>query len=437
LYFLTLNFSDAPPFRDLGNITAIGVTLAFLFSVIFLPSILAILPMRARASDRASGEADVMEKFADFVIAKRKQLAVIMSAVVIILALMIPRLEVDDQWLQYFDHSISFRGDSEFMMDNLTGIYRIEYSVGGAGAGGITDPDYLAKLEEFNSWLSDQAEVTHVYSIIDIMKRLNKNMHGDNPNWDRIPQNNELAAQYLLLYEFSLPYGLDLTDRINIDKSATRVTVTLGGDISTTAIRAFKDKSENWLKLHSPEYMWAEATSPPIMFAYIAERNINSMFKGNMIALFLISLVIMIALKNVKIGFISLIPNLVPPIMGFGLWALLVGQVNMAVAFVTAICLGIIVDDTVHFLSKYNRARKEQGMNPEEAVKYVFTTVGSALIITSVILILGFGVLILSAFKMNSLMGMLTSLIIAMALIADLLLLPPILIFLDKLKKGK
>ena len=134
--FLTLNFSDAPPFRDLGNITAIGVTLAFLFSVIFLPSILAILPMRARASDRASGEADVMEKFADFVIAKRKQLAVIMSAVVIILALMIPRLEVDDQWLQYFDHSISFRGDSEFMMDNLTGIYRIEYSVGGAGAGG-------------------------------------------------------------------------------------------------------------------------------------------------------------------------------------------------------------------------------------------------------------------------------------------------------------
>ena len=433
--FLTLNFSDAPPFRDLGNITAIGVFLAFVFSVTFLPALLSILPISVNKQEE--GKVEFVERIGELVIQKRKQLAIVMIAIVVFLGVMIPRLEVDDQWVEYFDHSIPFRGDSEFVMDNLTGIYRIEYSVKADRAGGVTDPEYLKKLEEYTDWLRTQKEVSHVYSVIDIFKRLNKNMHGDDINWYRIPDNQELAAQYLLLYEFSLPYGLDLNDRINIDKSATRVTVTLDGDTPTSVIKDFKNRSENWLRENTPKAMHTEATSPPVMFAYIAERNINSMITGNIIALFLISLIIMISLKNVRIGFISLIPNLVPPIMGFGIWALLVGQVNMAVAFVTAISLGIIVDDTVHFLSKYNRARREKGLNAEEAVRYAFSTVGSALVITSFVLVFGFGVLMISAFKMNSLMGMLTSIIIAVALIADFLLLPPILMFLDKFQNGK
>jgi len=173
------------------------------------------------------------------------------------------------------------------------------------------------------------------------------------------------------------------------------------------------------------------------MFAHIAERNINSMMKGNLIALLIISLIIMISLRSFKIGIISLVPNLVPPIMGFGVWALLIGQVNMAVALVTSIALGIIVDDTVHFLSKYNRALKEKLLDTESAIKYAFNTVGSALIVTSFVLILGFAILFLSAFKMNSLMGMLTSIIIACALIADFLLLPSLLLIIDKKKSKK
>lgn len=432
--FLTLNFSDSPPFHDLGNITAIGVICAFIFSVTFLPAMLSILPLRV-LKKKEEGEVDFMSKLSDFVIKNKKFLAISMSALVIFLGLLIPKLTVDDRWVEYFDRSIPFRGDSEFMMENLTGMYRIEYSVKADGANAVTDPVYLAKLEEFANWLKEQKEVQHVYSVIDIFKRLNKNMHGDDESWYRIPDNQELAAQYLLLYEFSLPYGLDLNDRINIDKSATRLTVTFKGDVATSVTREFKERSEKWLEDNAPEYMHTEATSPVVMFAYIAERNINSMIKGNIIALFLISFIIMFALKNFKIGLISLVPNLVPPIMGFGIWSILVGEVNMAVAFVTAISLGIIVDDTVHFLSKYHRARSEKALSAEEAVRYAFSTVGPALLITTFILIFGFAVLMFSAFKMNSLLGMLTAIIIAMALIADFLLLPPILLLLDKYKK--
>ena len=145
----------------------------------------------------------------------------------------------------------------------------------------------------------------------------------------------------------------------------------------------------------------------------------------------------MIALKSLKMGFVSLVPNLVPPIMGFGIWAILIGEVNMAVAMVTSISLGIIVDDTVHFLSKYYRAVKENALAAKDAVRYAFNTVGTALIVTSFVLIFGFSTLAFSAFKMNSLMGLLTAVIIGCALIADFLLLPPLLIMLEKKKKAK
>lgn len=431
--FLTLNFSDTPPFRDLGNITAIGILLAFLFSMILLPSLLSLLPISLKY--HTSQKVSFIDKLGEFVIEKRNVLIKIMLITVIFLAIMIPRLEVNDRWVEYFNESVPFRVNTEFLMDNLTGIYRAQYSIPAASANGINDPKYLQKLDEFANWLRTREEVVHVYSITDIFKRLNRVMHGDDDMWYKIPESQEMAAQYLLLYEFSLPYGLDLNDRINIDKSATRISVILKGDTSTDDIKSFKIETEQWLKDNSPDYMNSTAISPTIMFAYIAERNIESMMKGNILALFLISLIIMIALRNISLGFYSLIPNLVPPIMGFGLWTIINGEVNMSVAFVTSIALGIIVDDTIHFLSKYHRARKERGLSKEDAVRYAFSTVGSALFITSLVLIAGFSILMLSAFKMNSLMGMLTAIIIACALIADFLLLPPILMLTNRKKK--
>lgn len=430
--FLSLNFSDAPPFHDLGNITAVGVTAAYIFSVLFLPALLSVLPISCKLAPEDKNKKEIMDRLGAFVIKQRKILFGGMLVTTVFLGIMIPRLDVNDQWLSYFSDDIPFKQDSVFVMENLTGIYNIEYSVGAGAPNAVSEPEYMNKLEEYTNWLRKQPEVVHVYSITDIFKRLNRNMHGDDPSWYRVADSREMAAQYLLLYEFSLPYGLDLTDRINVDKSASRVSVMLGGDISTREIRAFKERSEKWLQENTPEYMHTEATSPTVMFSYIADRNIHSMIEGNIVALVLISLIITLALKNVKLGVISLVPNLTPPIMGFGIWQLLIGQVNMAVALVTSIAFGIIVDDTIHFLSKYNRARNEKGLSSKEAVQYAFHTVGTALVVTSLVLMFGFGTLLFSAFKMNSLMGMLTAVIIGCALLADLLLLPPLLMLFDK-----
>ena len=321
---------------------------------------------------------------------------------------------------------MEFRGDAEFAIDNLAGLYPIEFSVEAGEPGGVSNPEYLENLEAFTVWLRTQPEVRHVYSYTDIIKRLNENLHGDDPTWHKIPDDRRLAAQYLLLYEMSLPFGLDLNDRINIDKSATRVTATLD-DITTVEVRAFLEKSKAWLRENTPEAMHASPTSASVMFAYISERNIDSMLRGNAVAIILIAVIMALALRSVGMGVLSILPNAMPILMTFGLWALLVGQVGMASATVTATALGIVVDDSVHLLTKYLRGRREKGLNTEDAIRYTFRTVGPAILTTTMILTVGFAVLAASTFKINAEMGLLTAMAIAIALVFDLLFLPALL----------
>ena len=426
--FLSMNFSDAPPFRDLGNIVAIGVAAAFIFSVSFLPALMLILPVRVKTE--ATQGTQLVDRLAEVVIARRNFLFWGMGIIVVALVSFVPRNELNDEFIKYFDETVDFRKATEFTTSNLTGLYTVDYSLGNGEAGGINEPEFLRDVERFADWFKAQDSVLHVSTLTNIMRRLNMNMHGDDPEWYRLPDDRELAAQYLLLYEMSLPYGLDLNNQIDISKSATKLTVFLDS-LSSNELLAMEDRAQAWLTENAP-HMQSYGASPSVMFAYIGQRNIKSMLVGTSVALVLISIILIFALRSVKIGLISLIPNLAPAAMGFGLWGLLYGQVGLGLSIVAGLTLGIVVDDTVHFLSKYLRARREQGMNSQDAVRYAFHTVGIALLVTTIVLVAGFLVLAQSTFKLNSDMGLLTSITIAFALLADFIFLPPLLMKLDK-----
>jgi len=181
-----------------------------------------------------------------------------------------------------------------------------------------------------------------------------------------------------------------------------------------------------------PEAMQREPAGQFVMFAYIGSSNFAQMRVGTAVALVLISGILMLALRNIRLGLISLIPNVTPPLVAFGAFALFVPTVGMWASFVVATALGLIVDATTHFLSKYQRARLEQGADATDAVRYAFSTVGAPLWVSTIVLVVGFGVLTFSYFKMNAMMGTLVSSTIAAALILDFLLLPALLIFFDK-----
>ena len=422
LGFLSLNFSDAPPFHDLGNIAAMGVAAAFIFSITFLPAAIAILP--ASGKKEVAGK-QLMGRFAEFVIAKQKPLLIGNMIVILALAALVPLNELNDQFVSYFDKSIEFRRDSDYASEHLTGVYYIDYALGTGESGGISEPDYLANVAKFSQHLRSLPDVIHVQTISDTFKRLNKNMHGDDPVWHKLPDERNLAAQYLLLYEMSLPYGLDLNNQIDIDKSATKIAVTLK-TLSSNEVIAFDEAAAKWINENIPD-VEAYSSGPTVMFAHLGKRNIYSMLTGTSIALVFISLILIFFLGSLKYGLLSLIPNLTPALAAFGIWGLTVGQVGIGLSIVTGMTLGIVVDDTVHFLSKYLRARREKGLNAEDAVRYAFNSVGLALLVTSFVLIAGFMILAQSHFDLNSSMGLLTSVVIFLALVIDLTFLPPLL----------
>ena len=348
--FLSLNFSDVPPFNHLGNMTAVGVTAALRLSIFFLPALMAVLPVRVPEA-RAS-KSTFYDWLADLVIARRRPLLWGSAAVTVVFVALIPTNELDDQFVEYFDSSIAFRTDTDFTAYNLTGIYQIEFSIGSGESGGISEPAYLQHVEDFADWYRDQPGVRHVATFTDVMKRLNKNMHGDDQAYYGLPESRELAAQYLLLYEMSLPYGLDLNNQINIDKSATRLTVTLD-NISAREVRRLVESGEGWLRDNGPEASQSVGSGPLVMFSYISGINIRSMLIGSTLALVLISALMVLALRSVRLGVLSFIPNLIPGAIAFGIWGLASGIVNLGLSIVIGMTLGIVVDDSIHFMTKY------------------------------------------------------------------------------------
>jgi len=439
--FFSLNFSISPPFRQLGNIVGIGILAAMVLTLTLLPALVTFLPIARRTTPSATSR--LMDRLAEFVIARRGLLLPGTALLVAAMAIGIGQLRLEDDFLRYFDERYEFRQDTDFVERRLTGVAGLEFPLPSGEAQGVNDPAFLKEVSTFVDWLRTQPDVTAVQSLTDTIKRLNMNMHGDDPAFMRIPDARDEAGQYLFLYELSIGYGMDLTDQIDVDRSSLRVTVRMS-NVTTADMRDLTLAAGEWLNANAPliqsawnqehpELALVTPTGVVHVFNLISYRDVRAMLTGTAIALVLISGVIMAALRNVRIGFISLIPNLIPAAMAFGLWGYGVGAVTLAIAVVLAATLGIVVDDTVHFLSKYMEARR-RGENAENAVRYAFHTVGMAMFVTTVGLVAGFGVLAQSGFAVNGDMAKLTAITITMALVADFLLLPSLLIWLEQRK---
>ncbi|MEN8145703.1 MAG: MMPL family transporter [Gemmatimonadota bacterium] len=430
--FLSLNFSDSPPFRLLGNLSALGVMVAWVYSVTVLPAVVAILPAKKRVAARQSRLDVWMERFSSLIVRRYKPILATVGTAAVLLSVSIGRLQINDQYIDYFDEALPIRVASDFTVENLSGVYVTTYSLDAGGSQEVSDPAYLAAVDKFADYLESRPAVVHVNSFTRTMKRLNMNLHADEPAEYRLPDDRELAAQYLLLYELSLPYGLDVNDQIDIDKSSLRLDVTYG-DVDMAVIEAETRLAEDWLAANgAPSMREATATGVPEMFSKITRRNISSMVLGTTLGFLLIAGILVVALRSARMGIISLIPNVLPAALAFGVWAWLVRDVGFAVSVVTGLSIGIIVDDTVHFLSKYTLARREKWMSAPDAVRYAFRTVGTAILGNTFIVAVGFAMLGLSTFRVTSYMGLLTSLTVATALFVDFLLLPALLLAFDR-----
>ncbi|MEM7283245.1 MAG: MMPL family transporter [Pseudomonadota bacterium] len=426
---LTLNFSESPPYQDLGNMVAVGVFLAFFFSLTLLPAILLMWPIKQTTTSTISSHP--MERLGQWVVGNQRPLLWVMGGIILLVASFIPRNQLSEMWHEYFDDTFEYRQAIDLVDSKLSGIDGLVYRLDTGSKDGIYDPDYLAEVEAFAQWLRSQPEVVHVNSLTDTLKRLNQNMHADDPSWYRIPDRRDLAAQYLLIYELQLPPGLGTDTAINLDRSATRLGVTLRKTDSSHLIEV-EERTAQWLAENTTTFLLPEASGLDLVFAHLNNNNIRSLLGGTVLALTLISVVLVLMFRSIKLGLTSLVPNLGPAALAYGLWALYDGRINVALSVVIAISLGIVVDDTVHFLSKYLRARREKNLSPEQGIIYAFRTVGVALTITTFVLVVGFSILGFSHFNPTKQTGTLLAITLAGALIIDFFFLPPLLMKVDK-----
>ena len=432
---LCLNFSDSPPFQDLGNMVALGVLIAFILSMTLLPALITWMSIDKSQISRSTNV--WMDHFANWVILQRNKILIVLSVFSLVIISFVQNNVLTEEWHNYFDDSFEIRNTVDGVNTKLSGVHYLRYLIKSGKENGIHEPEYLTTIENFSNWLKQQDKVAHVTSLADISKRLNKNLHEDKQSWYRIPDSRELAAQLFLLYETGLPRELNIDDLVNHNRDSTLVTVIVHKTDSEFLLDLDR-RAQGWLKHNAGQYVTSEATGLDMIFAHINHRNIRSLLKGTLVALILISFVLIIALKSIRLGLISLIPNLVPAAFAYGTWGIFVGKIDMSASIVICMSLGIVVDDTVHFLSKYLRARREKGYNVNEGMRYAFNTVGVALIITTVVLVSGFLVLAASHFSPTWVSGLLLAITLSYALLTDFLLLPPLLTILDsKIYKQK
>ncbi|OUR96742.1 hypothetical protein A9Q84_10400 [Halobacteriovorax marinus] len=428
--FLSCATSDLIPLRDMGLLAAFGTMLAWFFTMVFIAPTLTLVKVKwekdAGLPDSQT-EVKVANKVIDFVAKYRHPVfwgTIILSALFVWIGSL---NEVNSNPYGYFTKDVPISISNDFTLENLGGFYGPQIVINTGVTDGIKDPDFLKRVDRYQAWLQEKEYVSRVTSIVEIVKSMNKSMHGDREEYYRIPDNRKTIAELLFLYTISLPQGKDLNDRMTINMDSMRMAIlwtTQASKLSLKRMKMFEEKSKDF-------GLDAHVTGKIPIYQNMTTFVVHSFFSSISLALVGIAILLIIIFKSFKLGILSMLPNIIPLGFGAGIMTLLDKPIDVGTALVGSVCLGIVVDDTIHFLSNFNHCQKK-GMGTKESLKFVLGSTGPALFWTTAILALGFGALMFANFVPNTNFGILTALVLTIALIIDLIFLPALLLIIAK-----
>ncbi len=421
--FLCLNFAPSPPLANMGTIVAFGMVFGLVAVFVILPTFFRKKP--PIGTGRLMVTPNGMRKFADWVLRTSRIWLVVFPVLAMFALYGVSRIEFNDNVIRYFDDRYELRQDAEVIQNRLTGLENLQFSLPAPAGASVFDPDYLRAMDRFADWLQVQPDVVSVSALSNIIESINLSMNDDDPDAQAIADTQEGNAQLLMFYELSLPVGMDMNTLLDVDRRNSLVSVTVRAPHARD-LRALAVRAEAWLAENEGEIA-SRATGLSIAFARISERNNSQMLTGFLVVLCLVSLTLVVTLRSLRYGLISLIPNLFPALLAFGLWGMILGDVNLGSTVVTTMTFGIVVDDTVHFLMHYLRCRR-RNMPSAAALEETFSVVGSSIMLTSLALILGFAIMAASGFAINQHIGLLTAIVVFFALLSDLFFLPAVLV---------
>lgn len=437
--FLALATSPILLIREMGLYAAFGVTAVWLIAVTLIPTILLRMPpppegrRGAAASPFLMAQADrlgaLVERFRWPILAGG---ALLLSLAAVQIATI--RTTTDFVGFLRADHPVARA--YRFAEREIGGITPYDIWVRSA-PGALLEPELLQRIDRLQDWLEQQPEVDHTFSVVDYLKRMNQAMHDDDPRFFTLAETREQVASYLLLYED--PVESRLAPWLYPgwqDVEEARILVR-ARSLDTDQIDDFVARCNDFLEsqlvgergpLHelAAGEVEARVTGTTQLNAVVAGGLVDGQIRSLFVAFAGIWITVTLLLRSVAGGVLAMIPNVFPIVMMLGVMGYARIPLDIATATISAIAIGIGVDDTIHFLARYRRRRAELG-SERPAIRAALREVGRPMVFTSAVLTCGFWVLCFSGFVPHVHFGILAGVTMLMALLGDLILLPALI----------
>ena len=423
--FVSLLLCSSPAIKGFGIIVGIGIGFGFVLTLTFLPALLMLLAPKveviAEGSERPSSLLTEV-----VTLGKRYDRPIFWGCSLLAVATLalLPLNESDFNRLDFLGSDPELSSYYDIVGESINRGPLLTYGVQTNKIDGAIDPDFLARLDDYFSWAQQLAGVESIASIVDIARAVNRAQHQDNPEFYRIPEDTDAVANSLLAYQVVQSDDFPLKDFITEDFALTRFFLNATPSTNKELLATDALLSEEFARRFPEAQLMHGSTL--LLFSRMDELVTVELLQGYSLSLLLITLCLIVGLRSVKFGLLSIIPNLLPATIVFGIWAITVGQINPFVMMLFSISIGLVVDDSVHLLSHYLQRRRE-GIEGEVAMNEAILTAGPALSITTLVLAIGATILIWANTLYFQQAAQLLVPIVVLALVLDLFYLPAIL----------
>ena len=433
--FLSLTVSRIPPVKELGVVVGGGVIIAFLVTFIFLPAAIKQFKLFQKQSNdeldiKVTGKGIFDKRIDGFLEGvgrfNQKFRYIVLSVFLLIVVFSfwgLSKVKTETSVLEYFKKSSPIYQATTFVENNLSGVHFLNVSIKAKSLDYFKEPNSLKNIEKLQSFLKLIPEVDKTTSVVDYIKEINKSFHNEEGEYYRIPESKELIAQYLLLYG-----DTDLNDFVDSEWKWTTVSVRLK-EHSTTKLRKVIEDINMYLDENFNGNVTAETLGQTQLEVETNEAVTSGQVQSIVLAMAIIFGMMFLIFKSLSVGLVSIVPNVLPILVNFGIMGWMGIRLDSATSMISAIGIGIIVDDTIHFLHNFGENLKGKG-DYISAMNKTLKAKGRPILLTSIVLFFGFGVLYFSKFVPTSSFGLLSALLMVNALWADLFILPCLLIVL-------
>jgi len=419
--------SEVAPISDLGVFASLGVMVSLVLTLTLLPALLAITKLKPRARVTAGRLDNIMKRVATIPVNHTKTVLVGSSIIVAIALIASLQVRLSHNPLKWFQPDNMTRVSTETIDAKMNGTVTIEVVVDTGKENGWIDPVRLSKLNQLStkleSYVDRHTHVGKVVSLATIVKETNRALHENREEYYTIPKDADLVSQELLLFENS--GSDDLEDMVDSQFSKARMTIKLPWVDSIYSATILNHVKEETKRAFRDEKVEVTGMTPLLNNTFY--NSIHSSVSSYLIAFVAITFMMMLILGSVRIGLVSMIPNLAPIIVGLLLMYIMDLPLDMFTLLIGSIAIGLAVDNTIHFIHNFKRYYLES-KDSAKAIENTFFTTGKAMVITTLVLSLGFFAYLSANMISVQNFGLLTGSVISFALLSDLLLAPALMI---------